>query len=99
MLSCGGSGSSGGGGGNNNPPAAPTGLTATAGNAQVMLSWTATTGATSYNVKRSTTSGSEVTIASPTAASYTDSNVTNGTKYYYEVSAVNAAARARIRAK
>ncbi|MCA1607668.1 MAG: hypothetical protein LC775_19875, partial [Acidobacteria bacterium] len=39
------------------PPAAPTGLTATAGNAQVALSWTASSGATSYNVKRSTTSG------------------------------------------
>ena len=39
-------------------PAAPTGLTATPGNAQVALSWTASTGATSYNVLRSTVSGS-----------------------------------------
>ena len=88
MLSCGGSGSSGGGG-NNNPPAAPTGLTATAGNAQVMLSWTASTGATSYNVKRSTTSGSGyATVSSPTGTSYTNTGLTNGTPYYYVVSAV-----------
>jgi fibronectin type 3 domain-containing protein len=71
-------------------PAAPTGLTATPGNATVMLSWTASSGAASYNVKRSTSSGSEVTISSPTGTSYNDSSVTNGTKYYYEVSAVNA---------
>ncbi len=72
-------------------PAEPTGLSATGGNAQVSLTWNPSSGATSYNVKRSTTSGSEVTISSPASASYTDSNVTNGTKYYYVVSAVNAA--------
>ncbi len=67
----------------------PTGLTATAGNAQVMLSWTASTGATSYNVKRSTTSGSGyATVSSPTGTSYTNTGLTNGTPYYYVVSAV-----------
>ena len=72
-------------------PAAPTGLTATAGNAQVALQWTASSGATSYNVKRSTTSGAEVTIVSGvTATSYTDTAVANGTTYFYVVSAVNA---------
>ena len=39
-------------------PAAPSGLTATPGNAQAALSWTASSGATSYNVLRSTVSGS-----------------------------------------
>jgi len=72
-------------------PAVPTGLTATPSDKQVSLTWTASTGATSYNVKRSTTSGSEVTISSPTSASYTDSTVSNGTKYYYVVTAVNPA--------
>jgi fibronectin type 3 domain-containing protein len=74
------------------PPAAPTGLTATAGNAQVGLTWTASAGTTSYHVKRSTTSGSGYTqIANPTTASYTDTTVTNGTAYFYVVSALNGA--------
>jgi fibronectin type 3 domain-containing protein len=72
-------------------PAAPTGLTAKAGNAQVMLSWTASAGATSYKVKRSTTSGGpySTVVASPTQTSYTDTTVTNGTPYFYVVTAVN----------
>ena len=73
-------------------PAAPTGLQATAGNAQVSLSWTASAGATGYHVKRSTTSGSGYAqIAAPTTTSYTDTGLTNGTTYYYVVSALNAA--------
>jgi cellulose 1,4-beta-cellobiosidase len=72
-------------------PAAPTGLTATPGNAQVSLSWTASSGATSYNVKRSTVSGSGyVTVNSPTTTSYTNTGLTNGTTYYYVVTAVNS---------
>src|SRR5439155_16458302 len=75
-----------------NPPAAPTNLVATAGNGQVGLSWSASSGATSYNVKRSTTSGGPyTTIASPTTTGYTDTGVTNGTTYYYVASAVNTA--------
>jgi hypothetical protein len=79
-------------GSSTNPPPAPTNLVATAGNAQVGLSWSASSGATSYNVKRSTTSGGPyTTIASPTTTSYTDMGVTNGTTYYYVVSALNTA--------
>jgi cellulose 1,4-beta-cellobiosidase len=37
-------------------PPVPSGLQATAGNAQVMLTWTPSTGATAHNVSRSTTS-------------------------------------------
>ena len=74
------------------PPAAPANLQATAGNARVSLSWTASGGATSYHVKRSTTSGSSyMQIAAPAAASYSDTGLTNGTAYYYVVSALNAA--------
>jgi hypothetical protein len=74
------------------PPAVPANLQATAGNAQVSLSWTASSGATSYHLKRSTTSGSGYTqIAAPTATSYTDTGVTNGIAYFYVVSALNAA--------
>ncbi len=71
-------------------PAAPLNLTATAGNQQLSLAWTASTGATSYNVKRSATNGGPyTTVASPVSTSYTDTNVTNGTTYYYVVTAVN----------
>ena len=72
------------------PPAAPTGLQATPGNAQVTLAWTASAGATSYHVKRSTTSGAETQISAPTTTSFTDTGLTNGTKYFYVVSAVNS---------
>jgi fibronectin type 3 domain-containing protein len=73
-------------------PSAPAVLTATPGNGQVALSWSASSGATSYNVKRATVSGGPyTTIASPSSASYTNSGLTNGTTYYYVVSAVNSA--------
>jgi fibronectin type 3 domain-containing protein len=76
-----------------NPPAAPAGLQAAGGNAQVSLSWNASAGAASYNVKRSTTNGGPYTtaVASPALTNYTDTTVTNDTTYYYVVSAVNAA--------
>jgi hypothetical protein len=85
---CGGYGGGGNGGGGS-APATPTGLSASAGNAVVNLSWTASSGATGYNVKRSTTSGTEAQIASTTATTYADISVTNGTTYYYVVSAYN----------
>ena len=71
-------------------PSAPAGLSASASDAQVSLSWTASVAATGYNVKRSTTNGLEVTIATAGTTSYTDSTVANGTTYYYEVSATNS---------
>ncbi|HBY21130.1 MAG TPA: hypothetical protein DEG71_09025 [Clostridiales bacterium] len=72
-------------------PSAPV-LTGTAGNAVTNLSWDAVTGATSYSVKRGTTSGTYTTIANGvTATTYTDSSVTNGNTYYYVVAAVNTA--------
>ena len=71
-------------------PATPAGLAATAGNAEVSLTWTASVGATSYQVKRSTSSGAETQVSSPTSTSYTDTGLTNGTKYFYVVAAVNS---------
>jgi DNA/RNA endonuclease G (NUC1)/fibronectin type 3 domain-containing protein len=70
------------------PPAAPTGLAATAGTGHVALTWAAVSGATSYNVKRSTTAGTETTIASPGTNSFDDATAVNGTPVFYVVSAV-----------
>ena len=73
-------------------PAAPTGLGATAGNNTVLLGWTASSRATGYNVKRSTTQGTGyVTIGTASSPTYPDNTVTNGTPYYYVVSATNTA--------
>ncbi len=73
-------------------PSAPTGVSATAsGTSTINLSWTASSGATSYLVKRSTTSGAEVQIASGvTATTYADTSLSSGTTYYYVVTAVNS---------
>ncbi|MGN6719026.1 MAG: galactose oxidase-like domain-containing protein [Candidatus Binatia bacterium] len=73
------------------PPSAPVLLSAMPGNGQVVLSWSTSSGATSYNVKRATISGGPYTIiATSSSTSYTNSGLTNGTTYYYVVSAVNS---------
>jgi hypothetical protein len=74
------------------PPAAPTSLGASAGNASVSLSWTGSSGATSYTVKRGLSiSGPFTAIASGlTSTAYLDNAVSNGTTYYYVVTATNA---------
>lgn len=72
------------------PPPAPLSLSAAAGNGEATLSWNSSAGATSYNVKRSSTSGGETTIANVIGTSYTDASLNNGTTYYYEISAANS---------
>lgn len=75
-----------------NPPAAPAGLTAIAGSQSAGLDWTASSGATSYRIKRSTNSGGPYTLIGSTSAdSFTDNGLTNDTTYYYVVSALNPA--------
>lgn len=71
---------------------APTALTASASPSQAALSWTAATGATSYTVQRSLTSGGPYTLVATGLAttSYTDTGLTNTTTYYYTVTASNA---------
>ena len=75
------------------PILAPTGVTATAGDASVSLAWSNVTGATSYNVYWSAAPG--VTKATggllPGVSSPHDhTGLANGTPYYYVVAATNA---------
>jgi hypothetical protein len=73
-------------------PAAPTGLAASPGNAKASLTWSGSTGATGYHVKRATANGGPYTqVGAPTSATYSDTSLANGTKYYYVVSALNTA--------
>ncbi|GEM_PF-1671957 len=72
-------------------PLAPDGLTASVGNAQIVLTWNAPSNATSYNIYVGTSPGGE-NLSQPIAASaspYRISSLTNGTTYYFKVGAVN----------
>jgi hypothetical protein len=74
----------------NATPGAPASLSAVAGDSQVLLSWTAPGGTVAgYNVKRSTSAGTETTLASPSASPYVDATAVNGMNYFYVVTAVN----------
>ena len=75
------------------PPAAPGSLSATPGNAQVSLAWTAASGATAYRVHRGTTSGGPYTTirSNLIGTTFTDTGLTNGTLYYYIVTGTNGA--------
>ncbi len=90
-----GSAGGGGGGGGVSVPLAPTGLAATAGPGQVTLSWSAPGGAvSSYTLFRGTAPGGEGTTpykTGLTGTAYTDTAVTSGTTYSYQIAAVNSA--------
>ncbi|HVR96751.1 MAG TPA: M14 family zinc carboxypeptidase [Thermoanaerobaculia bacterium] len=72
-------------------PGAPGGLAATPGNGQISLTWTAASGATAYRVHRATASGGPYTTIQSNLAgtSFTNTGLTNGTTYYYVVTATN----------
>jgi hypothetical protein len=77
-------------------PAAPTGLSATAGNTQATLSWTAASNGgsniTDYLVEYSPDNSTWTTFSdgTSTSTSATVTGLTNGTLYYFRVSAINA---------
>lgn len=73
-------------------PAPPTGLVAAPGQAQISLSWSASNGATSYKVKRSTSAGGTYTViaAGLPGTRFTDTGLKGGKIYYYYVNASNA---------
>jgi hypothetical protein len=72
-------------------PAPPTDLTAYGGNVQVVLYWTASAGAGSYNINRGTVSGGPYTTIATgvTNLDYIDTGLINNTNYYYVVLASN----------
>ncbi|MGC9394137.1 MAG: alpha-amylase family glycosyl hydrolase [Anaerolineae bacterium] len=71
------------------PPPAPTNLAAVEGDGEAILTWDAVTGADSYNVYRSYVyGGGYAYLGQTTTPDYTDTTVTNGTLYYYVVTAV-----------
>jgi kumamolisin len=74
------------------PPLPPATITGAPHNTLDILSWTASAGATTYNISRSTSaSGPFTTIATGVSGtSYTDLSLTDGTTYYYEITAVDA---------
>jgi hypothetical protein len=72
--------------------AVPANLQAVGGSGSIALSWSASTGATAYSVKRSNSvSGPFVTIAPSVAqTAYTDTAVTSGVTYWYSVTALKS---------
>ncbi len=81
------------------PPPAPTNFTATAGNGQVVLSWSNPNNAsiTKYQYRQSTNSGSswspdwtDISGSGSGTTSYTVRSLNNGTRYTFQVRAVNA---------
>jgi len=77
-------------------PSGPTNLTATAGNGSVTLNWTGSSSGspTSYSIYRGTKSDGEATTpvatTNGTTTTFTDTGLTNGTTYFYNVAANNA---------
>ncbi|HLP77608.1 MAG TPA: hypothetical protein VK327_11910, partial [Candidatus Paceibacterota bacterium] len=82
------------------PPAAPLNLVAIASNSAVALRWNSSTNATGYNLKRSQVSGGPyATVVSLSATNWADSAVSDGTAYYYIVTATNAAGESAVSAE
>ncbi|HZV03046.1 MAG TPA: fibronectin type III domain-containing protein, partial [Planctomycetota bacterium] len=75
-----------------NAPSPPANLTATTvSQTEINLTWTASSGATSYVVSRGAQSGGPYTqIGTTSSTTFQDSSLTANTTYYYVVQAVNA---------
>lgn len=75
------------------PPAAPTGVGVSVSGTSLVVTWTAVTGATAYDVERQTVGGGgsfSAIATDETVTSYTDDTAVAGTTYLYRVVAKNA---------
>ena len=76
------------------PLGAPSSIQAVGAVDQITVVWTTVSNASSYNIYRGTSSGGEGTVplaVGLTAIRFTDSTVTAGSSYFYQVTAVDAA--------
>ena len=74
-------------------PAAPTNLAVVAGFGSAALTWQASSGTTSYRIYRGTAPNGEGTtpiVTGINGTTFNDSDLLNGTTYYYWVTAVNS---------
>jgi hypothetical protein len=72
-------------------PSPPTGLAGAAGNRQISLNWVLATGATGYNLSRSTNNGAayQLIASGQTTSSYVDTNAANGQTNFYMVTSTD----------
>ena len=73
-------------------PNAPTGVSAEAYSSYIKITWNYVNGADSYKVYRSTSAnGTYSSLQTTSSTSYTDYDASEGTTYYYKVTAINSA--------
>lgn len=72
-------------------PAKPAGVSGSAGNGTALLTWPAVENASSYNVKRSTSSGeTHSLVTNATSLAFTNTGLVNGTRYYFVIAGANS---------
>lgn len=74
--------------GGSRTPLPPANLAASSGDGQIVLTWTASFGATKYNIYKKNNEA-YLYLNQTTDTTYTDTGLTNGTTYYYSVTALN----------
>jgi fibronectin type 3 domain-containing protein len=79
------------------PPPTPINVVATPGDGTVSLTWSAASDAQSYDIYRSTDEGDESLYAQGVVGtSFVDDKVSDGTTYFYEVSAANGVGQSNL---